>query len=60
MHLSFNYILQYYNISKQAVGSFEYVTEDGTITNIPPNLTMEIVYYSIGCGKDESNLFPCE
>ena len=42
------------------MGSFEYVEEDGTITNIPPNLTMEIVYYSNGCGKDESSLFPCE
>ena len=52
-------ILQYYDLSKQDVGSFAYVTEDDDITNIPPNLTMEIVYYQSGCGNDESNLFPC-
>ena len=51
--------MQYYDVSKQAVGSFAYVTEDDVITNSPPNLTMEIVYYESGCGKDESNLFPC-
>ena len=42
------------------MGSFKYVRRDGIKTNIPTNLTMEIDYYDVGCGKDESKLFPCE
>ena len=56
----FNSILQYYKVSKQAVGSFTYVKEDNTKTRSPPKLTMEIIYYDIDCGKDESNVFPCK
>ena len=60
MYMCVSY-LQYYNVSKQAVGSFRYVEADGTKTIIPPKLMMEIKYYKISCGgKDESNLFPCE
>ena len=55
----FNF-LQFYDVSKQAVGSFKYVKRNGIKSNVPPNLTMEIVYYEVGCGKDESKLFPCE
>ena len=42
------------------MGSFEYVLSDDSKSNIPPNLTMTIDYYDVGCGKDESNVFPCE
>lgn len=42
------------------MGSFTYVNEDGNKTRVPPTLTMRIDYYDIGCGKDESDLFPCE
>lgn len=48
----------YYNVSRQAVGSFTYVNEDGNKTRTPPTLTMRIDYYGIACGQDESNLFP--
>lgn len=48
----------YYNISKQAVGSFRYVVADGNVTTTPPTLSMEIIYYGIGCGRDESQFFP--
>ena len=59
MHV-FNFLSQYYNVSKQAVGSFRYVKADGSKTTTPPTLTMKIVYYGLGCGKDESSMFPCE
>ena len=42
------------------MGSFTYVKVDGNETIIPPTLSMKIIYYDVGCGKDESNLFPCE
>lgn len=42
------------------MGSFRYVKEDDSKTRSPPKLTMKIVYYGIGCGKNESNVFPCE
>ena len=42
------------------MGSFKYVKGNGAMTTIPQTLTMKIDYNGIGCGKDESDLFPCE